>query len=60
MLKAPSSENHLPETNRNPPTLAEWLHQIALRKPPLLNRGKTLVSPWTPVSIHTRLLQKAS
>ena len=60
MTPTPNSENHLPETNRNPPTLAEWLHQIALRKPPLLNRGKCLVSPESPVSIHTRLLQKAS
>ena len=60
MLKAPSSENHLPETNRTPPTLEAWLLQIAQRKPPLLNRGKCLVSPESPVSIHTRLLQKAS
>ena len=60
MLKAPASNNHLPETNRRPPTLAEWLQQIAQRKPPLLNRGKTLVSPESPVSLHTRLLQKVS
>ena len=60
MLKAPASENHLPETNRRPPTLAEWMQQIAQRKPPLLNRGKTVVSPGSPVSSHTRLLQKVS
>ena len=60
MTPTPNSENHLPETNRTPPTLEAWLLQIALRKPPLLNRGKTLVSPESPVSIHTRLLQKAS
>ena len=60
MLKARASENHLPETNRRPPTLAEWLQQIAQRKPPLLNRGKTLVSPESPVSLHTQLLQKVS
>jgi hypothetical protein len=59
MLKA-SSENHLPETNRQPPTLEAWLLQIAQRKPPLLNKGKTLVSPQSPVSSHTRLLQKVS
>lgn len=60
MLKTPASENHLPETNRRPPTLEAWLLQIAQRKPPLLNRGKTLVSPESPVSSHTRLLQKVS
>lgn len=60
MLKTHSSENHLPETNRNPPTLEAWLLQIAQRKPPLLNKGKTLVSPSAPVSLHTLLLQKAS
>lgn len=60
MTLTTNSENHLPETNRTPPTLAEWRLQIAMRKPPLLNKGKTLVSPESPVSIHTRLLQKAS
>ena len=60
MTSPANSENHLPETNRTPPTLAEWQLQIALRKPPLLNKGKTLVSPQSPVSLHTRLLQKAS
>jgi len=60
MTSTPNSETHLPETNRQPPTLEAWLLQIAQRKPPLLNRGKSLVSPKSPVSIHTRLLQKAS
>ena len=55
-----SFHNHLPEINRSPQTLTEMLRQIALRKPPLLNKGKTLVSPWTPVSAHTLLLQKTS
>jgi len=60
MTPTPNSNNHLPETNRQPPTLEAWLRQIAQRKPPLLNRGKLLVSLESPVSSHTRLLQKAS
>jgi hypothetical protein len=60
MTPTPNSNNHLPETNRQPPTLEAWLLQIAQRKPPLLNKGKCLVSPESPVSFHTRLLQKVS
>ena len=54
------SRNHLPEICRSPQTLAAILQQIADQRPPLLNKGKSLVSPESPVSSHTRLLQKVS
>lgn len=60
LLSNSPSRNHLPEICRSPQTLAEILQQIADRRPPLLNKGKSLVSPESPVSLHTRLLQKVS
>lgn len=54
------SRNHLPDICRTPQTLAEIMRHIADCRPPLLNKGKSLVSPSSPVSLHTRFLQKIS
>lgn len=60
LLSNSPSRNHLPEISRSPQTLAAILQQIADCRPPLLNKGKSLVSPSSPVSLYTRLLQKVS